>query len=123
VIGLLPSAGSLEVLSRTADHVSGMVKTDPADPVFAGHYPGFPLLPGLYLVEFTHRTVLAVADGQPTLDAIEICRFLKPVYAGDEVILEISLSGDDDGLRCRATASTGLGRVAEIRLRYLDGTA
>lgn len=119
--GVLPSVGSLEVLDREPGRATCVVKTDPADPVFAGHYPGFPILPGLYLVEFAHRAVLSLVDDELALDAMESCRFLKPVYPGDEVILAITLPSDADR-RCKVAASTGNGPVAEIRLRYREGT-
>jgi 3-hydroxyacyl-[acyl-carrier-protein] dehydratase len=108
-----------EVLSRDQGAV-GTVWIDPADAVFAGHYPGFPVLPGLYLVDFTHQTARArLGEHAPAaLDAIESCRFLRPVYPGDELTIDISLSHSGDVLRCSGTVSTPGGPVADIRLRY-----
>ena len=30
-------------------------RLDPADPIFTGHYPGFPIYPGVCLIECAHQ--------------------------------------------------------------------
>jgi 3-hydroxyacyl-[acyl-carrier-protein] dehydratase len=100
--------------------LSGTASIDPADPVFAGHYPGFPILPGLYLVEYVHSLVRATR-GVRRPAAVERVRFASPVYGGDVVRFEAHLSEVEGGLRCNATASVGEQAVAQIRLRYAMG--
>jgi 3-hydroxyacyl-[acyl-carrier-protein] dehydratase len=94
--------------------VSRTVHVDPADPVFAGHYPGFPILPGLFLVDYVHETV---ADGLRAV-ALDSVRFLQPVFPGDELRIDATLTDRDDQLCCAATISSRSGVVAEVRLRY-----
>jgi 3-hydroxyacyl-[acyl-carrier-protein] dehydratase len=89
--------------------VKAVVEIDADDPVFAGHYPGFPILPGVCLVEYVR-----LLDGRP-LVAIESCRFLAPVFPGDELAIECHWPSP--GL-CRATVATGRGVAARIRLRF-----
>lgn len=109
---------------------------DPGDPVFPGHYPGYPVLPGVQLIEYADRAARALpalrADGPPVrLAAVERCRFLAPVYPGDTVTVTVSADvavdpaadGTGAGLRCTAKAATGRGPAADITLRYRRGTA
>jgi 3-hydroxyacyl-[acyl-carrier-protein] dehydratase len=111
---------------------------DPGDPVFPGHYPGYPVLPGVQLIEYADRAARALpalrADGPPVrLAAVERCRFLAPVYPGDTVTVTVTVSADvavdpaadgtGTGLRCTAEAATGRGPAADITLRYRRGTA
>lgn len=95
---------------------------DPDDPVFPGHYPGYPVLPGVYLIEFADRAVRALLDGtrlgDVRLAAVERCRFLAPVHRGEEVVLDIDTEDTGDGVRCAVGAATGRGRAADIVLRY-----
>jgi 3-hydroxyacyl-[acyl-carrier-protein] dehydratase len=93
---------------------------DAADPVFEGHFPGFPLLPGVYLVELVGQTVrAALGEGyRPELAAMERCRFLNPVMPGDALRIETAFSWSGPELRCAATISTDRGRAADLRLRY-----
>lgn len=89
------------------------------DPVFAGHYPGFPVLPGVYLIEFVDQAVRLWRDGAPAaLAVVERCRFLRPVYGGDTIGIDISLSIVDGQLRSSASLHTADGAVADIRLRH-----
>ena len=116
-----PTAASVQV-RRSDDGAVGTVTIEPDDAVFPGHYPGFPVLPGLYLVEFVHQTVLAALErpDRMALGTIEDCRFVGPVYPGDKLTIETSLSRAGDDLRCSATVSTGMKTVARLRLCYRE---
>ncbi|MEO3743379.1 hypothetical protein [Plantactinospora sp. B5E13] len=118
-----PVEVAVTVTDRTPTTATGTVRVDPADPVFAGHYPGFPVLPGVHLIEFADQTLrgwLGVdgPEGPVELAAVERCRFLRPVYPGDTVTVELTVDRTDDGLRCSAGVRTAAGPVADIRLRH-----
>ena len=107
---------------------------DPAEPLLAGHYPGFPIFPGVCLVECAHRTSLGAVDGgggPVRLAEVESARFLGPVFPGDTVHTETVATAVDGGWRCQARLAAegpdGSGRerrqVAVVRLRYAAGAA
>jgi 3-hydroxyacyl-[acyl-carrier-protein] dehydratase len=98
------------------------VAIDPNDPVFTGHYPGFPVLPGAFVLEFTDQAIrLHLGDEPVRLIAIDRCRFLQPVYPGDHLELDLAMTPGDRELRTTASVSTAAGPVAEIRLRHATG--
>jgi 3-hydroxyacyl-[acyl-carrier-protein] dehydratase len=110
------------MVESSATGLSARASIDPADPVFAGHYRGFPLLPGLFLVEYVNAAVrAATAAAGIRLVAVERAKFHRPVLPGDELAIEGALAADDGGLRCVATVSTVAGPVADMRLRYRGG--
>ncbi|MFI9008447.1 hypothetical protein ACIGNX_14575 [Actinosynnema sp. NPDC053489] len=90
------------------------VHVDPADPVFAGHYPGFPILPGLFVLDH----VRAALPGRRVV-ALDRAKFVRPVFPGDTLTVETTLTDQEDHVRCAATVSTGAGVVAEFRLRLV----
>lgn len=77
---------------------------DPADPVFAGHFPAEPILPGVLLIEAVAQTagvMMGSAAPQDTdkslvdknggvvlLAAVNRFKFLKPVTPGQELRVE-----------------------------------
>jgi 3-hydroxyacyl-[acyl-carrier-protein] dehydratase len=73
---------------------------DPADPIFAGHFPAKPILPGVLLIEAVAQTagvMLASAapqsaanagGGVALLGAVNRFKFLKPVTPGQELRIE-----------------------------------
>ncbi|MEV4702002.1 hypothetical protein [Actinoplanes sp. NPDC049316] len=118
-----PLGTALEPLRRDAGGAAAAFTVDPADPVLAGHYPGFPVLPGVYLIEAADRTVRHWRGGGPPvrLTAVARCQFLHPVYPGDRVVTEVTVTGGDGAeLICRAEARTARGKVADVRLRYAE---
>jgi len=77
---------------------------DPAEPLFAGHFPGDAILPGVILIEATAQTAgvmmggrnreAAQPDGDPAavasyrLGAVNRFKFLRPVRPGSELRIE-----------------------------------
>jgi 3-hydroxyacyl-[acyl-carrier-protein] dehydratase len=73
---------------------------DPANPVFAGHFPAKPILPGVFLIEAVAQTA-GVMLGSATLEvsaksnggvallaAVNRFKFLKPVTPGQKLRVE-----------------------------------
>jgi 3-hydroxyacyl-[acyl-carrier-protein] dehydratase len=66
---------------------------DVADPMFAGHFPGNPLVPGVILTEALAQTAgIAAASGYPEgerplflLSAIRAMKFLRAVRPAEEI--------------------------------------
>jgi 3-hydroxyacyl-[acyl-carrier-protein] dehydratase len=73
---------------------------DPADPIFAGHFPAKPILPGVLLIEAVAQTAGVMmgsaaprgaerSSGQlALLAAVNRFKFLKPVTPGQELRIE-----------------------------------
>ncbi|MEV1117382.1 hypothetical protein AB0I91_20105 [Actinosynnema sp. NPDC049800] len=107
-------ASPVEVLERSGTTVVARMAVAPDDPLFAGHFPGFPIFPGVAVVEFAHRA--ATATGAVRLAAVESTRFVRPTFPG--TTLTVRLTWDDDGRRCAAVVTDDEGVVARIKLRY-----
>ncbi|MFF5205882.1 3-hydroxyacyl-ACP dehydratase FabZ family protein [Streptosporangium sp. NPDC000396] len=109
---------------RKAWRATTSVGISAGEPVFAGHYPGFPIFPGMCVVECVHRSALATvpagAEGL-LLSAMESTRFVGSVHPGDELTIALKWSGDGDMWRCAAEARTERGEAARVRLRYRAG--
>lgn len=68
----------------------------PEDPIFAGHFPGNPLVPGVIVTEALAQTAgIAVASGFPEearpqflLSAIRAMKFFRPIRPDEEILLE-----------------------------------
>jgi len=89
------------------------------EPFFRGHFPGDPLVPGVILTEALAQTA-GIAAGRPgtgasyRLSAIRQMKFLKPVRAGDEIVLAAEKAVEIAGmLQFKVTARVGEETVAE----------
>ena len=79
---------------------------EPNDPMFAGHFPGDPLVPGVILTESLAQTAgIAAASGYPEnsrprflLSAIRQMKFFHAVRPNERIILRAQKMGEAEGL-------------------------
>jgi len=79
--------------------VVGLKNVSMNEPYFTGHFPNFPVMPGVLIVEAMAQTggVLALGDGQDHSDklvffaSIEKARFRRPVVPGDQLRMEVEV--------------------------------
>ncbi|WP_156727252.1 3-hydroxyacyl-ACP dehydratase FabZ family protein [Streptomyces apocyni] len=121
--GASPLAGHVEVLpSDDGPATEARFAVGTAETVLPGHYPGFPIFPGVCLVECAHQSALAtVPDGAKgaELEAVESTRFTGPVFPGDTVDISLGWKATGDGhWQCRAKLTTERGNAASVRLRF-----
>ncbi len=102
--------------------IVGLKNVTITEPWFAGHFPGYPIMPGVLIVEAMAQTggVLLLRD-VPDRDrklvlftAIEEAKFRRPVLPGDQLRLELevlALRNTVCKMRARATVDGKL--VAE----------
>lgn len=102
------------------DGITARISVAADEQVFRGHYPGFPIFPGVCLVECVHHAARtgAPAPGRPVLAAVESVRFLSPVFPDDEVTVELTWKLKSGAWKAYAAVSTARGKSAQIRLRY-----
>jgi 3-hydroxyacyl-[acyl-carrier-protein] dehydratase len=96
------------------------------DPVFADHFPGFPVVPGVLLTEAMGQTAgwalaaqLAPGGRFPLLLMVEKAKFRRLVRPGEEIRLEAEIDAPRGGAwPARTRASVGGERAAEARLVF-----
>jgi 3-hydroxyacyl-[acyl-carrier-protein] dehydratase len=80
-----------EVEAWGDDHVTVTSSVDAGAPVFRGHYPHFPILPGIYVVEAALQAVEQHAQrggARVRLRSLEALRLHSPVRPGDRLTCE-----------------------------------
>ena len=94
----------------------GIKNVSANEPVFQGHFPDFPLFPGVYIVEAMAQVggimiakSLKLEKGKYTIvfAGIENARFKKPVFPGDQLVLELEALS----LRKKLSKAKGTARV------------
>lgn len=99
-IEILPHRDPLLLLKRVVeiseDKVVGEMRLEKDAPVFGGHFPGDPTLPGVYLVEgmaqaLAYHQRILYPDQNVLLAAIKSAKFRSVVRPGDLVELSVQV--------------------------------
>lgn len=87
---------------------------EPDHPVFAGHFPGRPIIPGVQLLDRVQR--LVEAQHGLVLGGLQMAKFLSPAGPGDALELEYQVA---DG-QVRFEVRCGARRIASGQFIVAD---
>ncbi len=87
----------IEIIPKTS--IVAMKNVTANEPFFQGHFPGYPVMPGVLIVEALAQAGCFMAlrdfedreDKVPFFAGIDSCRFRRPVVPGDQLRLELSV--------------------------------
>jgi 3-hydroxyacyl-[acyl-carrier-protein] dehydratase len=77
----------------------------PDDPMFAGHFPGRPLLPGVFQPEMARMGAEAILKCRLRVREVVKAKFLRPVLPAEIVHMSVSFSEEADMIQVRASFS------------------
>ena len=99
------------------------------EPFFTGHFPHYPVMPGVLVVEalaqaaalLASRTVNTKSNDQSIyyLVGIDEARFKRPVVPGDQLLLEVNFERTRELMKFSAQARVGDAIAAEAKLMCL----
>jgi 3-hydroxyacyl-[acyl-carrier-protein] dehydratase len=122
------------IVEMDSEHVVGVKNVTANEPFFNGHFPDFPVMPGVLIVEAMAQAagvlVLKSIDDRDSklvlLVAIENARFRKPVVPGDTLRLEMRVIKRKASVAKMAGIATVDGQVvaeAEVMCKLADKEA
>lgn len=87
------------ILEITTDSIVGLKNVTANEPQFTGHFPGFPVMPGVLIIEAMAQTAgVLVAKLAPHtrgklmfLASVEDAKFRRPVVPGDQLRIEMKM--------------------------------
>ena len=90
------------IVAETDDSIEAEKYIDPSLPLFAGHFPHRPVVPGVIVVEALAQAALLLLAargqaGEPVLARIRSARFRREVRPGDTLLLKARLTAAEAG--------------------------
>lgn len=86
------------------------------DPTFAGHFPGQPLLPGIFQLEMTRAAAEWDLNCALAMREVRKAKFQRPIFPAEIVRLVLKLSEAGDAIRAQADFSVGGQRAGETTM-------
>jgi len=90
IMRLLPHRYPFLLLDRVVEfeperRIVGLKNVTLNEPFFTGHFPGYPIMPGVLIIEALAQGKIAYFAG------IDNCKFRRPVMPGDQLRLECTV--------------------------------
>lgn len=84
----------------------------PDHPVYAGHFPERPVVPGVFTLAMVRDCAAAVLGRPAGYEAVRECKFLSVLLPGDVVTLEFMLDGQ---LKLAGTVRRGTDVILKLK--------
>ena len=95
-----------------------IVRLDPSSPVYAAHFPGYPITPGVILIEIATELLSEEgAGGALELEEAVNVKFVSPVIPGEETLLTYLFAPDGE-LRWKVNVLCSETLCAKMTLQY-----
>ena len=78
------------------DATGATVRLLPESPVYRGHFPGYPITPGVCLVEMAVELIAEMAGQPKTLVGARNIKFTSPIMPEAETLLRFKLDGEGE---------------------------
>jgi 3-hydroxymyristoyl/3-hydroxydecanoyl-(acyl carrier protein) dehydratase len=102
-------------LRRNADGTALLeFRFNPEDPTFAGHFPGRPLLPGVYQLEMTRSAAELALKSAVVVREIIKAKFSRPIIPAELIRVELKLSDKPPIVQVRAGFSVNGQPAGEV---------
>jgi 3-hydroxyacyl-[acyl-carrier-protein] dehydratase len=119
------------ILELEPERIVGIKNVTVNEPFFNGHFPEFPVMPGVLIVEAMAQTAgVLVLKSIPDRDnklvllvSIDAARFRRPVVPGDQLVIEMTVlrrKGSVAKMAGRATVNGVLVAEAEVMCKLQD---
>ena len=77
----------------SSDAAGAVIRLLPESPVYQGHFPGYPITPGVCLVEIALELLSEQAGRPLRLTAAKNIKFISPVFPADGDNLRFNIEG------------------------------
>ena len=88
------------IIEMSDEHIVGIKNVTSNEPFFNGHFPDFPVMPGVLIIEAMAQTagvqVLSTIPDRGSklvlLASVEEAKFRKPVRPGDVLVIDVTMT-------------------------------
>ena len=90
---LLDNFFTIEECTKDAATFRTVVRLNEQHPVFAGHFPGQPIVPGVFTLQMIKECVAVALEKEVRFERIQNCKFSRTILPGAHRLLEIHCAG------------------------------
>ena len=90
---------------------------DATEPFFDGHFPGQPILPGVFQLEMVRSAAEWMLNRSLAISTVRKAKFHRPIRPGDTVRLQVKLTAEANEFFAQARFFVGEQAAGETQLK------
>jgi 3-hydroxyacyl-[acyl-carrier-protein] dehydratase len=102
-----------------SDESEYTIRFDASHPIFAGHFPGHPIVPGACLVQIAEELLAAFGEQKVRFTSVRNLEFRQPVLPDQEVTITILLAKEQN-VKCQLSIINSLSASFTATYMCLD---
>lgn len=106
---LIDGLYNTETFTKTDGDLTARIRIDPGHEIFKGHFPGKPVMPGVCMIQIVKELTERALEKELFLSVASNVKFMAIINpeTDPELVLELTISGEDDLIKVRNTTSFG----------------
>jgi 3-hydroxyacyl-[acyl-carrier-protein] dehydratase len=106
---LIDGLYNTETFTKTDGDLTARIRIDPGHEIFKGHFPGRPVMPGVCMIQIVKELTERALEKELFLSVASNVKFMAIINpeTDPELVLELTISGEDDLIKVRNTTSFG----------------
>ena len=94
-----------------------VVNLDPLHPIYEGHFPQNPVVPGVCQIQCALAAVEKAKNKSAQLREIVLAKYYSPVGPGEEIVCTCNDVAEDGEFTFKSVLTKGQAKVAELKLK------
>ncbi|MDR3134105.1 MAG: hydroxymyristoyl-ACP dehydratase [Prevotellaceae bacterium] len=108
---------TIEEFSKDGVSFRAAVRLNEQHPVFAGHFPGQPVVPGVFTLQMIKECVSYALEKELRFTTVQNCKFSRTILPGVHPLLEIHCTCTPRAGECAVVASVQSGSDVFLSLK------
>ncbi|MCM4169023.1 hypothetical protein KCTC52924_00213 [Arenibacter antarcticus] len=113
---LIEGLYTTEIFNKTERGITAQIKINPRHPIFDGHFPGKPVMPGVCMIQIIKELTERALEKELFLSIASNVKFMAIINPTTDPVLRLELEVNEDDQLIKVKNTTHFGDTIALKL-------